>query len=395
MSARDKIDKAKALLEANKVSEAEGQLRQAMALDRLSVEARVELARLLGATGRMVECTGVIDDALSLEPGNAEALGLKGLSLALQGDYKGAAGYYRKAITSDPRLGMAYSNLGGALRETGELAESESILRKGIEVEPKNFHIHYELAQTLAYQLRIKEAVFEVLETIKINPYFVRGYLALARLYHEGKEQESAIKILKECLKINPEAWEAAELLKDLLMLKGDFREARKVWEGVIAGRSDAGDYVQLGNIALSAGDFEQAEKAFKRAADLAPEAWEPNYALAELYDIANLAENAGIHYEQAVLYNQGAFEPHNGLGLYLLKQGEIEEAIRQLSLACELAPDDEPTPFFNLALAYSQAGQFAEAKRILEDILQGAPQGGLFDEMRRMLNAVKREMGK
>src|SRR5437879_12019737 len=113
-SAREKIEKAKALLQANKAAEAEGQLRQAMALDKRSIEARVELARILGATGRIAECAKLADEALSIDPNSADALALKGLSLAREGDYAGAISYYRKAIDRNPQLGMAYINLGAA-----------------------------------------------------------------------------------------------------------------------------------------------------------------------------------------------------------------------------------------------------------------------------------------
>jgi tetratricopeptide (TPR) repeat protein len=390
--ALEKIEKARALLEANKISEAEGQLRQAIALDKRSVIARVELARILGAGGRNAESIKLIDEALGLDPGNAEALALKGLSLALQGEYNKAISYYRRSIERNSNLGMAYTNLGAALREIGNLEESEKVLRRGSEIEPKSFHMHYELAQTLAHQIRIKEAIFEVLETLKLNPFFVRGYLALARLYQQGNEPDDAIKILQQCLKVNPEAWEAIELLKDFYMLKGNFKAARKTWEQVVGKRGGSNDFVQLGNIALAAGEFEQAEKSFKRAAELAPEAWQPHYALAELYDVANREEIAGPEYELAVKYNKDAFQPHNGLGLYLLKKGQIERAIDQLTIAYRQAPEDEPAPLYNLALALAQGGKLTQAKDILQSALLQAPEGGLYDEMRRLLNAIRKQ---
>lgn len=391
--AKELIEKAKAQLTANKGAEAEGLLRQAIALDRQSVNAHVELARILSASQRDEEANKMVDEALNLSPQDAEVLALKGLMLAQEENYRDAIDYYRRAIKQKFGLVMAYVNLGAALREIDELTESEQVLRQALALDSNNYLAHYQLAQTLAYQLKVEDAIYQVIDTLKINPYFVRGYLALARLYQQGKELDLAIKILKECLKNNPRAWEASELLKDFYMLKGDFDNARLTWDAVVKERGGPEDLLQHGNIALAAGQFEEAEKAYKRAIELDEKFWRAHYALAEIYDVADLKELAGQEYELAVQYNDGSFEPHNGYGLYLIKKGDLVEAIKHLSKACNLSSEGEPTPVYNLALALVQAEEFEKAHSLLNIALEDAPDGGLYDEMRRMKSAIEREL--
>ncbi len=394
VTAQEKLNLARSLLRENRIDQAVAELREAIQLDPALLEARLELCRILGASGLSQESEKIVDEVLALAPDNPEALALKGVLLNGREEYESARVLLEKALSLNPSLGMAYCNLAASLRELGRLEESEAVIERGLRVDPKNFRLHYERAQTFAYGMKIRESILEVIESIKLNPYFERGYLGLARLYREGNEIDSAIEVLRDCLKFLPQSVEAKHLLKDMLMLKGDFAGAAEVWSGFVAERGDADDWMQMGNIHLAAGQFESAEKCFLKAKEQAPKSWAPLCALGDLYSVAGISDKAEEVYRQAVSNGEDAYQPHNALGLLLLKNGKVEEAVRELSTACRLAPEGEPIPVYNLALGLCEANEHERAKELLQIALNGAPGGGIFDEMRRLLRAIGREIG-
>src|SRR5437660_75183 len=117
-SAKQHIEQAKAYLAENRLDEAEAQLRQAIAIDRREVSARVELARLLGAMGRFDECCQFADEALQIAPEDPDALTLKGMNLIVQDRHKEAIEVLRRALALNPKQLIAQVHLGMALRET-------------------------------------------------------------------------------------------------------------------------------------------------------------------------------------------------------------------------------------------------------------------------------------
>lgn len=392
-SVQEKIDKAKSLLGENKVTEAEKQLKEAVELDNTSVEALVELTRLFALMQKWEDYDKTLDQALQLSQDNADVLTFKGISLSRKGNLQEAIDYYKKALAINPDLVMTLTNLGAALRETGELTASEETLSKGIKLEPKNFHLHYELAQTLAYQMRVESAIYEVVETLKLNPRYERAYLALAKLYQQGKQVDQAIKILQECLTNVPNSWTAVEMLTNFYMLKGDFKSAFDIWEQITTQRGTLDDYLQLSRICLTAGNLQKAEQVLSHAARKNPNSWEVQYCLGEFYDVAGLIDKAQEKYKTAIRLNKTVYPPYNNLGLLLLKKGDVQSAIHQFSQACKLAPAGEPKPAYNLALAFCQAKKHTEAKGLLEIALEGSPTGAIYDEMRRLLQAVEKEL--
>src|SRR5262249_23574735 len=147
--------------------------------------------------------------------------------------------------------------------------------------------------------------------------------------------------------------------------------------EQIAAMRGSADDWMQLGNLAMLAGNPNRAVKAFQRAAEIVPEAWEPHYNLGALFDAAGLSVEAGKEYSLALQYGDDSYAPRNGLGLWLLRHDRVEEAIAQLTRALELAPG-LPAAKYNLALAYAKGHQAARAKDLLDSLMRDAGDGSL-----------------
>lgn len=79
---------------------------------------------------------------------------------------------------------------------------------------------------------------------------------------------------------------------------------------------------------------------------------------------------------------------PYNDIGVYLMQQGKLEEAVPWLEKAKQ-ARRYEPRqfPFMNLARIYVRRGQFLEAVKEMEEAVRMAPENAA---VRKMLHALR-----
>jgi tetratricopeptide (TPR) repeat protein len=388
---QEKIDKANKFLEEKKVPEAEKQLRQAVELDKTSIPAKLELLRLLGLLKKWEDFDKIVEDAVSLASDNADVLTFKGINFSRQQKYTEAIEYYQKALAINPNLVMAHTNLGTALRETNQLDKSEETFQTGIKLDPSNFHLHYELAQTYAYQMRIDSATFELLETLKLNSKYERAYLSLAKIYQQIKQNDQAIEILKQCLINVPTSEEALNFLRDIFLLKKDFQSAYSLWEQVTAQRGLMSDFLELSKICLAANNVPQAEQILLRAARINPNSWQPHSYLGEFYDLLGVMDKALEKHKLAVRLSKTSYEPYNAFALHLAKKGDLQNAASQFAVANKLAPN-ESSVVYNYAVILTKVNRMSEAKNLLESSLKASPNQTFHNEMTNLLNLINKQ---
>jgi Tfp pilus assembly protein PilF len=200
-----------------------------------------------------------------------------------------------------------------------------------------------------------------------------------------GARPDLAERIYDECLKRLPSSIMIRERLIDLYLQFGKPEAAQAEMEVIALQRGNVTDWLRFGTISMGIKNLKSAESGFQQAAKVAPEAWEPHYNLGELYDSSNLDDLAGKEYEIAVKLNSGSYKPHNGMGLWLMKQNRWKEAIEQLKKAHQLAPLSAE-PAYNLALVLGQTEQKSDAKNLLKQIdFTTAPDGLQADAVRLM----------
>ena len=382
------IQKGKEAIKNNNAIGAKDMFRKAVELSPHSADPKVELARIEVTFGNLKEAELLVEESLILQPEHALGLSLKGMLKILSKKYSEAISFLEKAISLNPKLSMAYKNLGIAQMKIGMLKQSEENFQKVIAIDSNDFEAHYGLAQTLCHAGKMKEGILATLESIKINPLFVKGYQVLGALYSRAGRPDLAEAIYDECLKRIPNAILIREKLVELYLKYKRADAALAEMEVVAVQRGSMNDWMRLGILSISERKLKAAEAAFQQAALVAPQAWEPHYNLGNLYDASKLTDLAGKEYELAVKFNAENYKPHNGYGLWLIKQNRINESIEQLSKAQQLA-DRAPEPAYNLALVLANTGQKNQAKRLLREINLIPSSGRIQQDAARLLTAL------
>jgi Tfp pilus assembly protein PilF len=122
------------------------------------------------------------------------------------------------------------------------------------------------------------------------------------------------------------------------------------------------------------AGDLEGAIEIYRRSIAACPTA-EAHTFLGWTYSFQGRLEEATAECLRAIEVDPDFGNPYNDIGVYLMQQGKLEEAIPWLERAKQ-APRYEPRqfPFMNLGRIYLKQGRWWEALRQFEAAVRLAP---------------------
>jgi tetratricopeptide (TPR) repeat protein len=122
------------------------------------------------------------------------------------------------------------------------------------------------------------------------------------------------------------------------------------------------------------AGDLEGAIETYRRSIETCPTA-EAHTFLGWTYSFQGRLEEATAECLRAIEIDPEFGNPYNDIGVYLIQQNRLEEAIPWLERA-KAAPRYEPRqfPHMNLARIHLKRGRWWEALRELEEAARLAP---------------------
>ena len=130
---------------------------------------------------------------------------------------------------------------------------------------------------------------------------------------------------------------------------------------------------VALGTLLALRGDFAGAETAYRRAIEIDPTYVEASINLADLFRVQGLDQEAERTLRAALVRSPKSAPLHHALGLSLVRQQRLPEALAELGRAVSLAPAD-PRFAYVYGVALNDTGKRAEALRVLKSGLDRSP---------------------
>jgi protein O-mannosyl-transferase len=180
-------------------------------------EFHVALGMTLQRLGRTDEAIAEFQEAVRLKPSSADALNNLGVALLSRGRVEEALRACEEAVRLMPESGMARANLGYALLRTGRTSEAATQLTESLRLQPSYGPAHYIFANVLQQTGRLEEAAQEYRASLALQSGPATAQIhndlgvTLARL---GRMRE-AIAQFNEALRVKPDHAEArANLLK-------------------------------------------------------------------------------------------------------------------------------------------------------------------------------------
>ena len=131
--------------------------------------------------------------------------------------------------------------------------------------------------------------------------------------------------------------------------------------------------YLNIGLIHIDQGQFDQAEAAYRAALNLQPAFTQAAVNLADLYRIQGRDEDGEKILRQALELDPRNATAHHALGLLLIRQKRLPEALSALAEAARFGEDNARYGYV-YAVALNSAGQGSKAIQELETVLAKHP---------------------
>jgi tetratricopeptide (TPR) repeat protein len=223
-------------------------------------------------------------------------------------------------------------------------------------------------AGDLAGALRQCEAVVEVRPTMPL------GLVQLSLLQRESGRLGDALETAQKALALAPDDAQMASTLGSHLNDAGRFRESADLLEPYAARADPSLDVLLTRGAALAeTGRSAEALATFHRALELAPTSARILVDIGNVHLSAREYEPAREAFEQALARQGDLARAHNGLGVLAAETGDLDEAIARWRTATELDPRDWDT-LYNLGRALRRAGRNGEARPYVEKFAREAP---------------------
>lgn len=330
-------DDAVAYYGLGEVYRTRGQATQAERMYRRAIELKPDYAEPQTGLGIIYFERGQFDEAekryrkaIELDPANSSAYhDLGELYSQGRGNLTQAEQFYRKAIELAPNDGAPYSGLGVLLAGRGNLAEAEKLLRRAVALDPDSSAFHNNLGQICRGQGNIDEAERHYRKALELDPTSVGVYCNLAIVQKMRGQPAEGEKTLRSVLERAP----ASAKLPIL---------------------------VTLADACSDQGKLEEAEKIYRQALALAPDA---PYAW-------------------------------NSLAWFLADHRlKLDEALELSTRAVKATPDD-PNNLDTLGWVHFQRAELAEAEATLKRALQLAGENSPASEIGEHLKKVREKKG-
>lgn len=364
--------------------------------DMNSHKARKALAELKLSAGQVTETKPLVSAILEADEHDPVGIYLKGRIALAENDVPQAVGLFEEAIGRNAALSGPHLYLGLARLAQGRVDSAQEALREAIRLQPDNEAAHLTLAKLYLAQQKPGEAEKEAWQALRLNPANLEAAVLYGDAFVLGKNWAKAEEVygaivrqfpaqpigyvkLATLRKVQGQSAEAAQLFSqalshvpnDLVILqdylvalvesKQEPRADAVLKEYLSKASRDPNLWRLAGRLYVSQRKTEQAEKAFRKAVDLAPDAALVHYELGQLYLLERKLPAAETEFQAAIKKDETNSEVHTALGLVLAAQGLVDPANTHYRRAVQLDRHNAVAAN-NLAASLTEQQEFDDA---------------------------------
>jgi tetratricopeptide (TPR) repeat protein len=328
----------------------------------------------------------LFNQALDIEPEYSRAYaGICEANLALYElsngfeDFNNAELACEKAqALSDEQDSKVTIALGRLYRVSGEYQKAEAELLETIAREPSAVDAYIELGDVYAQLDKPEEAEKAFLRAIDLKRNYWKAHEALANFYYNNEEYQKSAQTYEIVTRLTPDSTVGYSGQGAAYWMLGNSEKALQAYENSLAINPSRNAYTNTGIFYYYTGQFEKAIDMQLAALEFATNDHRIWGRLAENYRfIAGQEDEAEFAYKRAaelarknLTINQEDWETRAMLGLYLAHLGELDEGMDLLELAMEQSQRNPEILYFN-ALALLIKDDIDAALPLLEESVE------------------------
>ncbi|XP_066524485.1 protein O-mannosyl-transferase TMTC2 [Hoplias malabaricus] len=317
------------------------------------------LGNVLKNQGKIAEAEEAYRNALYYRGNMADMLYNLGLLLQESERFSEALHYYKLAIGSRPTLASAYLNTGIILVSQGNVDGAKRTFQTCAGIPDENLkdpHAHkssvtsclYNLGKLLHEQGQQEEALSVYKEAVRVMPRQFAPqslYNMMGEAYMRLNKLEEAGHWYQESLKAKPDHVPAHLTYGKLLYIMGQTKEAEHYLLKAIELEPTKGNcYMHYGQFLLEQSRVNEAAVMAEKAAELESSEFDVVFSAAHMLRQASQNEAAERYYKKAADIRPDYAAALMNLGAILHLNGKLQEAEAKYLRALELRPDDQIT---------------------------------------------------
>jgi tetratricopeptide (TPR) repeat protein len=350
MSVAQAMKVARAHMQAGRLVQAEGILRQILQQRPNDAEALHQLAIIAHQTGKTDFAVQLIERALSINPNVYLYQANIGEMYRRLGQVHKAIEHGQAAVTLKPQAAEAHNNLGIAYFDAGDYEAAVAYYDRALEARPRFAEAISNRANALRNLKRFADAEAEYRRAIAINPTYAEAYNNLGSVLRDLERPAEAEHAYARALQLKPNYTEAANnlilALKDLERYDEALALAQKA---LAANPQNAEALGYMGAVYVDQKKIDLALDALQRSLKLRPNKAETVNMYGRALFEANQPLKAIECYRRAIALKPDYSDPYNNMGNALKEIGKNDAALAAFEKCLALAPEQVPA-FVNLA---------------------------------------------
>ncbi|MDA1090695.1 MAG: tetratricopeptide repeat protein [Proteobacteria bacterium] len=237
------------------------------------LQALIQKAAALHQAGRLSEAETLYRKALAADPENFDANHLLGIVLSQTGDLDAGIERLQKATAINSGLSEAWTNLGNALYKAGRVEDAENAFRRTLALDPVNLQALIPLSNALMALNKPEEAADHYRKALAIAPDSADVLNNLGNALQDLEQFEDAIDSYGQALAINPENADTWCNQGNAHLKLGRLTEAETNYRKALTRKPD---YVEalnnLGNAMQNLGRIDEAVDSYHQALAIDPD---------------------------------------------------------------------------------------------------------------------------
>jgi tetratricopeptide (TPR) repeat protein len=251
-------------------------------------------------------------DRITLQTSPEEQMDLAD-SLFRSGRYVEAETYFRELLRKFPFSAHLHNSIATALDRQERYAEAVAHYNKALALQPDYLVARFNLGNTLKRKGDCTAAIDNLKAVVESDPLFIEAWQNLALCRFDSQDPEGAAKDLEQMLKIDSTQLGSRVDLGNIFLEIGRYQEALECFESALLVHPDDAVVLNSKGIALQElDDFEGAEACFRRVLALEPRNCQALNNLGTVYRSMGKPQQAIECFNRAL-----ELEPDNGQLLF------------------------------------------------------------------------------
>jgi tetratricopeptide (TPR) repeat protein len=363
-------------LETGKVADAKPIVDQILKENEKDLEGKYLKGRIALAEKRMDDAKVLFGDVVKQDAAMARARLYNGLTEIQQGQIEVGRKEIEEAVKLDPGNPRAQLLLGEVSLSSGNPAAAEKAALEVLRHNPSNALAAMLLADSFLARKEWKKAEQIYQAMIKQLPKSPVGYMKMGLSRKLQGQPKDAAGYFAQAVELNPKDPGSINEYIFALAAAKENAKARKVLDETVEKDPKNGQlWDMVGRFQLASGNPAEAEAAFLKSIDLAPEFTSPYYQLGVMYAAQKKFPESEKRLREVIKENDKNIGAHVLLGMVINIQGRIDDANKEYRKALTLSPK-HPLAANNLASNLSEGGgNLDEALKFAQIAREAAPE--------------------